>query len=1217
MAELVSVEDFINDTLKDIQSPSHSEFSSKISSIRQTVYYLDEGLNADRALIAKSRKFVKGVVGAGIAYVDAILALCDHLENLGQFAQLDNNNGSDLTPGFWKFSVIHRDLGNMFRHLMQNLNSILVFPMEIFLQGDLKSDLKKPFDKSLKEYEYKYSFLEQCDAIALVAVAPPSLLNLDQLLSDKLKKEKLQAMKETGLYTPESFTVEMAENLEKERRRLQLEVCEYFIKVNEVKSKKGSDFLQHLVDFYHAHLHYLRESLGVMEHFGKTLPDLASSISGLQKQHDSQKRQLVDTREAVRKLIEKESVQPVNSGYLGAQALPLNLAYGKRKSGFLLKKSDSKVIKRLWQRRRVCVGENGEFCLYHADETKPPVRLSLLTCQLKLPPTPNTDQSSTVTATTAASIETAPTMMEASDSTVLSTSATAATNSNKRSFFLVSNNRTYQFQAEDDKDFEEWTNVLSNAMQAAFNEAMHHPDWKSRREIPQSTLCDLDMSNSMHHHGHQHHSRESSLNGSDTDLLESHFSHGVGSRSSHSSTVGSDEAATVTFFNGLSGAQLHHSIQHVMRTKVPGNRVCADCNRPDPEWVSVNLGVLICLECCGTHRELGVQYSRTQSLLMDDLSAAQLLLPRFIGNRLFNEVYESALVDGVKPTPDSDSASRRAYIRSKYLEHKFTMGGSIINRRHVRQGSYGDDDDDRQDDRFLRRQLLIAIRNADLRALLQVHAEGVDLTAPLDVDCEADVGGAEKELVEGDTTLHVAIASAATSTKSCEASSSNTSLAFVQFILQNAPSSAVILQRANAAGETALHYAAKFALPDFLRLLLGAGVSGSGGVGWGALPTTMLTAVNKLKQTPLDVIEARLSTSSSSINAEVEALRRCEHLLQLAMDASTAATDTASGVDCAPPAFLTSTSPASMTTRELAARKRLLEALDDLESVRWDAFDSRPLSVTSAAVNTFLKQGDSFQDEDATDEEDGLTRAFRETLAGAFKLSDSSFSRSPPLTFSSRDQWRMDNGNSSCRRPNHRLSKRADTSAAALATLPRKKGPAPQPPLVENACFSFSDTRSSRTLASPLRAPSSPLASDHIEVLLDVLEEHPGTGVESSPPPLPPTSTAAAPPIAVASATADSGGGKSVTNEPPAALRHQRAVALYDCDAENPDELTFRRSEVIVVVKDVEVNCLYVHGRGCMRIDGLAARNDAIDDDMTPLRSQNSTLRVLGINFNL
>lgn len=132
------MEDFINDTLKDIQHPSQSEFSSKISSIRQTVYSLDEvckvtycliasqGLDVDRALIAKSRKFIKGVVGAGIAYVDSILALCDHLENLGQFAQSDNNNGSDLTPGFWKFSVIHRDLGNMFKHLVSSIRCTYV-----------------------------------------------------------------------------------------------------------------------------------------------------------------------------------------------------------------------------------------------------------------------------------------------------------------------------------------------------------------------------------------------------------------------------------------------------------------------------------------------------------------------------------------------------------------------------------------------------------------------------------------------------------------------------------------------------------------------------------------------------------------------------------------------------------------------------------------------------------------------------------------------------------------------------------------------------------------------------------------------------------------------------------------------------------------------------------------------------------------------------------
>lgn len=72
---------------------------------------------------------------------------------------------------------------------------------------------------------------------------------------------------------------------------------------------------------------------------------------------------------------------------------------------------------------------------------------------------------------------------------------------------------------------------------------------------------------------------------------------------------------------------------------------------------------------------------------------------------------------------------------------------------------------------------------------MKVHAEGVDLTAPLYVGRETDAGGVGKELVEGDTPLHVAIASAAMTTEVCDTSSANTSLAFVQFILQNALSS--------------------------------------------------------------------------------------------------------------------------------------------------------------------------------------------------------------------------------------------------------------------------------------------------------------------------------------------------------------------------------------------------------------------------------------------
>ena len=38
-------------------------------------------------------------------------------------------------------------------------------------------------------------------------------------------------------------------------------------------------------------------------------------------------------------------------------------------------------------------------------------------------------------------------------------------------------------------------------------------------------------------------------------------------------------------------------VQHVA-----GNSQCGDCGRPDPRWASINLGVLLCIECSGIHR---------------------------------------------------------------------------------------------------------------------------------------------------------------------------------------------------------------------------------------------------------------------------------------------------------------------------------------------------------------------------------------------------------------------------------------------------------------------------------------------------------------------------------------------------------------------------------------------------------------------------------------
>ena len=49
----------------------------------------------------------------------------------------------------------------------------------------------------------------------------------------------------------------------------------------------------------------------------------------------------------------------------------------------------------------------------------------------------------------------------------------------------------------------------------------------------------------------------------------------------------------------------------------PGNGACADCGMVDPDWASLNLGVLMCIQCSGVHRQLGVHVSKVRSCTLD------------------------------------------------------------------------------------------------------------------------------------------------------------------------------------------------------------------------------------------------------------------------------------------------------------------------------------------------------------------------------------------------------------------------------------------------------------------------------------------------------------------------------------------------------------------------------------------------------------------------
>ncbi|XP_036755511.2 arf-GAP with GTPase, ANK repeat and PH domain-containing protein 3 isoform X5 [Manis pentadactyla] len=104
---------------------------------------------------------------------------------------------------------------------------------------------------------------------------------------------------------------------------------------------------------------------------------------------------------------------------------------------------------------------------------------------------------------------------------------------------------------------------------------------------------------------------------------------------------------------------------------VRGNSFCIDCDAPNPDWASLNLGALMCIECSGTHRHLGAHLSRVRSLDLDDWPPELLAVMTAMGNALANSVWEGALDGYAKPGPDACREEKERWVRAKYEQKLF------------------------------------------------------------------------------------------------------------------------------------------------------------------------------------------------------------------------------------------------------------------------------------------------------------------------------------------------------------------------------------------------------------------------------------------------------------------------------------------------------------------------------------------------------------------
>ncbi|XP_058537326.1 arf-GAP with GTPase, ANK repeat and PH domain-containing protein 3 isoform X4 [Ochotona princeps] len=104
---------------------------------------------------------------------------------------------------------------------------------------------------------------------------------------------------------------------------------------------------------------------------------------------------------------------------------------------------------------------------------------------------------------------------------------------------------------------------------------------------------------------------------------------------------------------------------------VRGNSFCIDCDAPNPDWASLNLGALMCIECSGIHRHLGAHLSRVRSLDLDDWPPELLAVMTAMGNALANSVWEGALDGYSKPGPEACREEKERWIRAKYEQKLF------------------------------------------------------------------------------------------------------------------------------------------------------------------------------------------------------------------------------------------------------------------------------------------------------------------------------------------------------------------------------------------------------------------------------------------------------------------------------------------------------------------------------------------------------------------
>lgn len=225
-------------------------------------------------------------------------------------------------------------------------------------------------------------------------------------------------------------------------------------------------------------------------------------------------------------------------------------------------------------------------------------------------------------------------------------------------FEVITPNFKRVYQATSEEDMNSWILSINNALQSAVERGMSARRDSVKRASESSFKKDIGsiLTGKMNSIHGSHHSYSSSGSGIPFRRI----------------TVGGRPTPVRIPSSGYE--ENPDQLLQTLRDNDQGNCWCADCGSGSKvEWASLNLGIIVCIECSGIHRSLGTHISKVRSLTLDIKSFTIDIVELFmlIGNRVSNMVWEAKLDPTLKLTAQATREQRLRFITDKYVTRSF------------------------------------------------------------------------------------------------------------------------------------------------------------------------------------------------------------------------------------------------------------------------------------------------------------------------------------------------------------------------------------------------------------------------------------------------------------------------------------------------------------------------------------------------------------------